>query len=241
MLLVIFWLLFFGIITNNIATRYGVAYLFLGPEYFNKLSVISYFIVGFSCGGFIMAYNISSFMKNAFRFPFLASLRYPFLKYCLNNFIIPFIFITLYCVQIFLFLKAEDCMSMPKAFLMILSFISGIMFFLFVAFSYFFRMNKDIFKLYGIQLQSETSLKLRPQKNTGERNPRLIKEARDWYVETYLSTPIKMRLVRSVQHYKKEMLKDVIKKNHHAAFIFQIATIVSLLGLGFFSKIDAFQ
>ena len=88
-LLLIFWLVFFGIITNSVAPRYGVAYLFWGPEYFDKMSFYSYFITGFACGGFIMAYNIASYIKNGFRFPFLATLRNPFMKYCLNNFLLP--------------------------------------------------------------------------------------------------------------------------------------------------------
>jgi hypothetical protein len=241
LLLVAFWLVFFGIITNSVAPRYGVAYLFVGPEYLDNVSFLSYFIVGFSFGGFIMAYNMASYIKNAFRFPFLATLRNPFLKYCLNNFFFPLVFIILYSFLVFFFLKGEGIMSTGKILLMILGFIFGLAFFLFISFTYFFRVNKDIFKLYGIQHQSEIPLKERIKGSTGERNPRLIKESRDWYVETYFSTFTKIRLVRSVQHYKKEMLKDVLKQNHHSAFIFQIITIISLLALGFLSKIDALQ
>ncbi len=241
LLLLIFWALLFGMITNNVAPNYGTAYLFLGPEYFNKISFISYFIVGFSCGGFIMAYNIASFIKNAYRFPFLASLRFPFMKYCLNNFAIPIIFITLYCVKIFFFLKGEDIMSTGKILLMISALLFGIGVFLFLAFTYFFKGNKDIFKLYGIQQKIEKPYNADKKPITGERNPRLIKESRDWYVETYFSSPTKIRLVRSVQHYKKEMLKDVIKRNSHVAFIFQMIAIITLLGLGVLGGFSAFE
>jgi len=241
LLLLIFWSVLFGIITNNVAPNYGISYLFLGPEYFNKISFLSYLIVGFSCGGFIMAYNIASFIKNAYRFPFLASLHFPFMKYCLNNFVIPIIFITLYCFQIYFFLKDEDIMSTPKIMLMIVAFLSGIGFFLFLAFTYFFKSNRDIFKLYGLQHKIEMPYKAEKKPITGERNPHLIKESRDWYVETYFSTPAKIRLVRSVHHYKKEMLKEVIKKNHHTAFIFQMISIITLLGLGVFGDLNAFE
>jgi hypothetical protein len=60
-------------------------------------------------------------------------------------------------------------------------------------------------------------------------------------VETYLITPFKIRLVRSVRHYKKEMLKAVLKQNHRAAFIFQLMTIISLISLGLFSSYSAFE
>ncbi|MGB3947665.1 MAG: patatin-like phospholipase family protein [Bacteroidia bacterium] len=228
-------------ITNNVAPNYGVAYLFLGPEYFNKISFISYFIVGFSFGGFIMAYNIASFIKNAYRFPFLASLRYPFMKYCLNNFFIPFLFIVTYCYKVFVFLKAEEIMTTGTIFLMLLSILVGIAFFLFIAFTYFFKVNRDIFKLYGIKYKDDELAKPKNEIITGERNLRLIKESRDWYVETYLATPFAIRLVRSVKHYKKEVLKDVLKKNHHVAFVFQMITIISLLTLGILGEINTFE
>lgn len=241
LILVFFWLFVFGVITSNVAPNYGVAYLFLGPEYFNKISFLSYFIMGFACGGFIMAYNIASFIKNAYRFPFLASLRYPFMKYCLNNFTLPLFFMVLYCFEVYFFLKVEETMPASRILLMLLAILSGLAFFLFIAFSYFFKGNRDMFKLYGIQQKEVISSRIPTQVISGERNPQLTKESRDWYVETYFSTPVSIRLVRSVKHYKKEMLKDVIRQNHHVAFLFQMITIVSLLGLGFLGEINAFE
>jgi hypothetical protein len=238
----LFWLFFFGIITNNVAPRYGVAYLFWGPEYFNKINVLSYFITGFACGGFVMSYNIASYIKNAFRFPFLATLRNPFYRYCLNNFYLPLTFTIVYCVQIYIFLRGEEIFSTFQIFSFLASFLGGNLFFVFIAFTYFFGTNKDITKLYGIQNSDATPLskertKVKSAKNdTGERNPYLIKESRDWYVETYLATPFRVRLVRSVRHYKKEMLKAVLKQNHKAAFVFQIIAIASLILLGVFSN-----
>ncbi len=238
--LLIFWLFFFGAVTNAISPAYGVAFLFWGPEYLDNLNFFSYFLLGFSCGGFIMAYNIASFIKNAFRFPFLASLRFPFLKYCLNNFVIALSFIILFCFQIFWFLKGEDVMSIGKILFMIFAFLMGIAISLFVSIIYFYRTNKDIFKLFGLKQKPEMSVKTET-KITGERNLRLIKESRDWYVETYLSTPFNLRLVRPVSHYKKEMLKDVIRQNHHSAFWFQLIIIGTIISLGLLGDIDIFQ
>ena len=241
-LLLIFWLIFFGIITNSVAPRYGVAYLFWGPEYFDKMSFYSYFITGFACGGFIMAYNIASYIKNGFRFPFLATLRNPFMKYCLNNFLFPLAFTLLYCFKIFFFLRSEGNYSTVHILWFLTSFILGNLFFLFMAFTYFFRTNKDITKLYGIQIvEPLTNKDFKGKEHSGERNPHLIKESRDWYVETYMNGVFHRRLVRSVRHYKKEMLKAVLKQNHKAASVFQILSIVSLILLGIFSKASVFE
>ena len=240
--LLLFWLIFFGIITDNLATRYGVSYLFLGPEYMDNIGFLSYFITGFACGGFIMAYNISSYVKNAFRFPFLATLKNPFFKYCLNNFALPISFLTLYVVRIFFFLKGEGTMNFLEILWMIFAFLLGTAIFLSLSFIYSWKTNKDITKLYGIRSSEFEAVKVHTKKiMNGQRNPSLIKESRDWYVETYLLTPFKLRLVRSVRHYKKEILKAVIKQNHNAAFVFQITSIVTLLLLGLFSHISAFE
>ncbi|MGQ0826898.1 MAG: patatin-like phospholipase family protein [Bacteroidota bacterium] len=241
-LLLLFWLFFFGVITNQVAQSYGVGFLFLGPEYSDNINMVSYFITGFACGGFIMAYNIASYIKNAFRFPFLATLQNPFLKYCINNVVIPLIFILLYIYRIIDFLKAEGNVSNMEIFMLILSFIAGNLFLIFISFTYFFRTTKNITKLYGIEHSETIPLKnIISKGHSGERNLNLIKESRDWYVETYMVTPFKRRLVRSVRHYKKEMLKAVLKQNHKAAFFFQLLSIISLVLLGLFSKVAALE
>jgi hypothetical protein len=57
--LIIFWLLMFGFVSGKIAARYGVPLLFMDPEYLGEVNFFSYFLVGFACGGFVMAYQIS--------------------------------------------------------------------------------------------------------------------------------------------------------------------------------------
>ena len=83
--LLLFWIILFLAIFKGLGLKYGIPYLFLAPEYLGKLSFSSYFIVGFALGGFVTAFNISSYIMNGFRFPFLATLSKPFLKYAINN------------------------------------------------------------------------------------------------------------------------------------------------------------
>ncbi len=76
--LLLFWFMLFLTITGNLGLKYGIPYLFLAPEYLGELSFMSYFIVGFAIGGFVVAFNLSSYIMNGFRFPFLATLSKPF-------------------------------------------------------------------------------------------------------------------------------------------------------------------
>jgi len=246
-LILLFWLLLFGFITQVMATRYGVGYLFVDPEYMDEVGFLSYFIVGFSCGGFIMAYNISCYIQNAYRFPFLATLSHPFIKFCHNNFIIPLAFLTVYVCEIVSFLGKE---SVPagEQLLFVFAFVSGVCIFISMGFLYFIYTNKDISKLYGVKCEGEESpgkrrrvrrLVLRRDKSW--KNIDLTREARDWHIETYMAFPFRIRLARSFDHYDKEMLIHVFRQNHNNAVFFEALVLITLLLLGSFRDVPVFM
>lgn len=237
----IFWGIMFGFVTEQIAPRYGVPYLFLSPEYFDKVNFLSYFIVGFGCGGFIMAFNISSYIMNGYRFPFIATLYNPFLKYCINNSIIPFLFIATYVYNIYRFQISEQVFTVFQIIILIIGFLTGIVSFIIISLTYFFSINKDIHKMFGVRGQEPIKVPFRTTRPRVEwKNMNLIKEPRDWYVETYWTLPFVNKLVRPVRHYKKEMLRKVFKQNHRNAFIFVLLAIISLFFLSFFQDVPFF-
>ncbi len=241
LLLLSVWGLLFGFITQALAPRYGVPYLFLNPEYLDDVSPLAYFIIGFACGGFIMAFNIASYTLNSFRFPFLATLAHPFTKYCYNNYIIPTVFLLVYVYNILAFLYGEQIYSSFEILTFVSAFLAGVTVFIVVTLLYFFRTNKDIHRMFGVKPQEagqdELLHKMYRKRQESWKNPYLIRENRDWYVETYLSNPFRIRLVRAVRHYKKEMLRNVFSQNHRNAGVFSFIAIISLLGLGFFREV----
>ncbi|MBN8704192.1 MAG: patatin-like phospholipase family protein [Bacteroidetes bacterium] len=238
-LLVLFWLILFGFITKSLAPNYGVPFLFLGPEYLDRISFWSYLFTGFALGGFIMAFNISSYIMNAFRFPFLATLSNPFLKYCLNNIVIPALFVVVYIVNVFRFQLNDQLEPVSKVFVDLSGFLLGLILFFVLSFTYFLKASKDIYRMFGVQKLDDTkaSSAIRPQtiKNIVKKNQR------DWYVETYLATPFSIRLSRKYNHYKKGMLIKVFKQNHSVATVFELLAILSLLILGLFRDVPLFQ
>ena len=102
-LLLFIWAIIFGIVSETIATKYGLPYLFLAPEYLGELSFWSYAIMGFAIGGFVMTFNITSYILNSKHFPFIAALKRPFLRYCINNSLWPLIFIIYYSIKVIVF------------------------------------------------------------------------------------------------------------------------------------------
>ena len=99
-IMMMYWLVLFGFVTESFSKRFGIPFLFLDPEYMGHVGLRSSFIMGVCLGAFIMAFNITSFMLNGFRFPFLATLSKTFIKYAHNNFVIPLSFVIVYSICI---------------------------------------------------------------------------------------------------------------------------------------------
>jgi len=243
-LLLFYWLILFGFATQKMAAKYGIPYLFLNPEYLDEVNFFSYFIVGIGLGGLIIAFNISSYIMNSFRFPFLATLSNPFPKYIVNNFIIPIFFVVIYAVNIFIFQIRDQFETMLNAFIDVLGLLTGVLTFIVIAITYFFRTNKDIYRLFNVQTadapsnQIKSTSKVVMRKNMSWKA--LNESERDWKVETYLSGSFKIRIARGYGHYEKDKLLGVFKQNHTNAAIFEFVVVISILILGFFREVPAF-
>ncbi|HRJ35911.1 MAG TPA: hypothetical protein PK610_07975, partial [Flavobacteriales bacterium] len=95
----LFWLVLFGIITHSIGYKFGLGFLMLYPEYLGEVGFASHAILGFALAGFIMAFNMYSYVMHGYKFSFIATVSKPFYKFSINNFIIPTAFILLYVYQ----------------------------------------------------------------------------------------------------------------------------------------------
>jgi hypothetical protein len=232
-MMILYWLLLFGFITQSLASRFGIPYLFLDPEYMGLVGKRSFFIMGLSTGAFIMAFNISSFILNSFRFPFLATLSRTFVKYCHNNFIIPGSFVLVYCICIARFQLNYQLQPISTVAIQISMFLLGILIVFLATIRYFMVTNKDIYKLFGVE-NADTSTKiLKPLSGVQRKN--------SWRVDTYLTFPVKLKLVRDVRHYKRYMLERVFRQNHVNAAVIEIIVFIIFILLGLFRDYSFFR
>ncbi|HCQ28701.1 MAG TPA: hypothetical protein DIU39_00335 [Flavobacteriales bacterium] len=234
--LLMFWFLYFLIITRSIAVKYGIPYLFIAPEYLGKTGFWSYFIMGFSLGGFTMAFHISSYIMNSHRFPFIATLKNPFFRYTVNNSIIPFAFILVYIYEVVMYYYNTPEFNIWQILKYIAAFIIGFNVFILIAFSYFITRNKNLFGLFNLAPASEEE-SIEPVSMTLHKKTHwydFFKRERKWYVRSYFDLPFKIKLARKVSHYDKDMLVKVFKQNHLNASLFELAIVVSLILLGLF-------
>src|SRR5690606_31253309 len=95
-LLLVFWLILFLTVTGNFLKLFGADALFLAPEYLGNVNAAGAAIIGVATAVFIMSWNITTFIIHSSRCRFLATTSNPFLKYCLNNALIPAAFLIVY-------------------------------------------------------------------------------------------------------------------------------------------------
>jgi hypothetical protein len=248
-LLLFFWGLMTALLHGYVGEVLGIRYLFLTPEYQGSVSFTSFFIIGFALGGFISAFQISSYIINSRNFPFLATLSRPFFKYTLNNSVIPLAFTISYVIEIIRFQYRDELKEGINPYYFALALILGILAFNFIMYTYFFALSRDIknfLKAGGEQRKkrraANKTLKIRRRKREKDSPLEEQKEdKRSWPVETYLRHPFSIKFARSGDHYSKEVLDLVFKKNHFNSAIFQLIVMISLLTLGIFREVDVLQ
>ncbi|WMJ73482.1 patatin-like phospholipase family protein [Cytophagaceae bacterium ABcell3] len=233
------WLLLFAFITQNAGNMFGIPYLFLDPEYMYKTSARGFFILGIALGIFIMSFHITTYILDSYRFSFLGTVPRPFTKFCINNSIIPLVFIIVYLISIIQFQLSNGFQPPFVIILEVLSLLFGILITVLIMFSYFWSTNKDIFKL----LAGNLNTKLKQNTITRVNVLRKYRNAKKdkYFVTSYLSSPISIAKVPEYNSFDKQLLFKVFDQNHLNAVIVEIFIIVLVIVLGMFRDIAFFQ
>lgn len=252
-LIMFFWIFLTSMLMGWWGKGLGLHFLFLEPEYLGTSGFWAFFFTGLCFGGFVSAFNLSSYLINSHRFPFLATLRKPFFKYCINNFILPALFIILYIRELYAFKNTAENLGETEGFWIVLvGFLSG--FFIFVLFllGYFFAFNNDLKRLFGIDPEDIPPMKFKGKKKITPIKAfkfpkRLMTEVPHakgpnvWQTATYLHHPFYIRNARNVDHYPKEILKAVFNRNHFNALLFQLIVVLVMFLLGIFREVPILQ
>ena len=228
--LVAIWGILIAIVTGNAFTRYGVHYLFLAPEYLEKVWSFSFFLLGVFSGLFVMAFHISTYIFHSLRFPFLATLHRPFYRFAINNSLLPIVFYSTYVINIAHFLYS-DGYSVYQIFSDIFMLLLGAILIIALIFSYFFSTLKSIAPPVVPQKKRKTLASL-----IGKFDEKYLSDLNHESVYAYLKSPVKIRLARSARHYANDLLLQTIHRHHFSAVLFLIGLIILILFLGYFSS-----
>lgn len=243
-MLLLSWLFITGMVTDSVLAKYGASNLFLYPEYLGEVNFVSHFLMGLSVGGFIMSFNIASYILNGYKFPILATLNRPFTKYSLNNSLIPIGFLAIYLYQLFTYQTKEELEPLEHVLWNIAGLFMGIGLFISITLSYFLTTNKSVQSIFGDIRKNKPKPRVRPVGNVFSRTEpwySFLSRKREWKVSTYLATPYRISLARAIDHYDERMLRTVFAQNHVNASIFELLTIAAIIFFGLYRETPLFK
>ena len=235
-LLLVFWYLLGSTINSGFMKNYGADALFLSPEYLGNVNALGASIVGIAFGVFIMSWNITTFILHSKRCKFLATTTQPFLIYCINNAVLPLLFIFFYFLRLFPFDAHKELMGTGEILVVMGGILGGLILVLIFSFGFFFGAQKQIRIALTPMVAASKHLSGRVN-HPGE--PQW--DAFGLKVSYFFSAKFKLRKVRDVSHYSQNFL-DLVFKRHHFSGIFSIILAFAfLIIVGFFMDDRAFQ
>lgn len=234
--LLVFWFILFATVSGYFMKGFGADSLYLAPEYLGNVNAVSTALVGVSIGMFIMSWNISTFVLFSKHFRFLAATTNPFLKYCINNTIIPVVFLVFYFVHAYEHTRYKELISPVEILFLAGGFLSGLTLILAISFIYFFRADRSILRRLFPQMTNPDDYitHLRPVKETYHTDSLM-------HVEWYFESPVRLRPTRDVRHYTPEFIDSLFKRHHFAAILCVFVAFIFLIGIGFCLESPFFQ
>ncbi len=238
--LMLCWIVLFAMITGNFGKYLGIPYLFLDPEYLNKVSFMSFMIMGLLTAGFTMAFHITCYISDGHRFSFIGTLPSPFKKFTINNSIIPIAFLATYVYQIIFFQISNEYTTKSELLLNLLGLSVGY-FIMTLIFSIYFRLtNKDIFRYMVCRIDEKIKKNVAVTRASAMRKLDIARK-KQVRVDNYLTGYLRSRPVDSTTFYDRNSIIQVFDQNHFNIVVIEVFIFVLVLILGMFKDYPSFQ
>jgi hypothetical protein len=232
--MLVFWYILFAAVNGSFMKTFGANALFLAPEYLGNVNSISAAIMGISIGVFIMCWNVTTFILFSRHFTFLAATQYPFLKYCINNSIIPLTFLIFYLIKAYEFSHFVELIPNVEIIFLTIGFLVGLALILAISFLYFFRADKTILRKLQPAFKNARTFIAHLQPGPSNGNSLIHSE---WFLDSFRS----FRRCRDVSHYSADLMEKIFKRHHFAAVLSILVAVVFLIVTGFFLEHKLFQ
>lgn len=229
-LLLVFWLVLLMTIRGHFAAHFGAASLFLSPEYLGTTNSLSFFLLGGATAIFTMSWHITTFIIHSNRVPFLGATRQAFVKYWLNNSILPLIYLIVFSFSAGYYLYQNENYDVTSISVMLLGFYLGYILILLVSFLYFFRVDRNILKTLLGSIGNLTAITgIIPFDS-------LDTEVDQVHAHTYLSGRFTIKEIKRPYRYNARFLAAVLRRHHRNAVFAIVVAYIVLLVLGIFME-----
>lgn len=229
-LFLLFWIILVLIITGHLAAIFGASTLFLSPEYLGKTNFRSMFLLGGAMAVFVMAWHITTFIINNSRIPFIGAIRFAFIKYCLNNSLLPLIFLIFYTIVSIRFQVINENADWLQVLRFQLGFYLGFTLVILISFAYFFRVGRDLLKVVLSRITNPSLIRNIIPYDSLDYDMDLIK------ADSFLTGRFKIKKFSEVESYHPRLLNTVLRKHSRNAITATVFAILLLLLLGLFSE-----
>lgn len=234
-ILLLFWFLLASTINSNFMKSYGADALFFSPEYLGSVNFLGAIITGSALGIFIMSWNVTTFILHSKRFKFLATTSHPFLKYCINNAVLPLLFLIFYFIRLAQFNGYKELMNMSGILIEISGIMLGFIIILSISLAYFFSAGKTIVRRMAPIIGNP---ELFNKKFVAQPKPQHDLSLK---VGVFFSGKLRIRKARNVSHYRQEFLDSIFKRHHGAAIGSILLAFIFLIMVGFLLENKYFE
>ena len=235
-ILLVIWAILISTINSGFLENFGADSLFFVPEYMGKVNALSTALVGITMGVFFMSWNITTFILHTKRFKFLATTSKPFLKYCINNSVLPLLFLFFYLFKAVHFNLNKELISVSDVALLVTGFSAGLILSIVFSFAFFFGADRTILRTIAPVISNPNEFKKSFQTELANQS-----DAFGLKVTYFISSRFKFSKVRPVFHYSQQFLDAIFKRHHFAAILAIIIAFIFLITVGFFLDIKFFQ
>jgi hypothetical protein len=179
---------------------------------------------------------VTTFILHSRQFKFLATTSKPFLKYFINNSLIPLIFLVFYCYRAIQFDRFRELMTIGEILVLIAGFLLGLILLVIISLSYFFGAERTLMRnMAGIISEPHKYISHFDAEGKHQHEKGLI------HVEWFYNTRLKLKKPRNISHYSHDFVETVFNRHHFSAVISIILAFLFLAIVGLFQDVNAFQ
>jgi hypothetical protein len=240
LVLIACWIILFAMVTGSFGKYLGIPYLFLDPEYLNKVSFTSFFIMGLITAGFINAFHITCYIIDGHRFSFVGTLARPFSKFALNNSPIPIAFMITYIYQIISFQINNEYTTGRDLAWNLAGLIIGFLVMTLLFFLYFRFTNKDIFRYVVCRIDEKIKQNVKVTRASAMKKLDIARK-KQVRVDNYFDYNLKVRQVEETTFYDKATILQVFDQNHFNLVVIELFIFALVIVLGIFKDYPSFQ
>ncbi len=241
-ILLLCWIILFAMITGNFGKYLGIPYLFLDPEYLNSVNFTSFFIMGVMVAGFTAAFNITCYIADGHRFSFIGALPHPFIKFCVNNSILPIAFLITYLYEMIRFQVNNEYTTGMELAMNITGFFAGYITMTGLLQIYFSLTQNDIFKYMICRLDEKLKTTVKVTRASAMKKLDIARKKQE-RVDNYFDGSLRLRAVHEDEKdfYDKNAILQVFDQNQFNLVVIELLILALVIILGIFKDYAAFQ